>query len=179
MSSRTFGDPWSSMLADPWGGMGGYGYGGSPYAMLTAGDYPYEYGRGSGQERGMEQAGGESSGEGRQIMTRPRCDVWEDTDSYRIRADMPGMTKDNVKVEMKGDTLTIRGDVQKEEEQSGVNWHRRERRRGTYMRSFTVPEGTSPDQIDAQFTNGVLDVKIPKPAPAAGGEAESRSITIK
>lgn len=94
----------------------------------------------------------------------PAMDLVESGDHYVLRADLPGLTEDDVKIELDERTLTVSGERKRatESEQDGV--HRVERAYGSFSRSLTLPAGVDADAISARFDRGVLEVKVPKPA---------------
>ncbi|HEX8715286.1 MAG TPA: Hsp20/alpha crystallin family protein [Solirubrobacteraceae bacterium] len=93
----------------------------------------------------------------------PAMDLVEEGDQYVLRADLPGVREDDVKVELDDDVLTISGDRKSEHEERRGGYRRIERSSGSFSRSLTVPEGIDPERIDARFENGVLEVRVPKP----------------
>ncbi len=93
----------------------------------------------------------------------PRVDVSQRNDQLVIRADLPGLSKDDVKVDVTDDAVTIQGERHREhqEEQGGI--YRSERTYGSFYRTVPLPEGTIADQAKASFKNGVLEVTMPAP----------------
>jgi len=106
-----------------------------------------------------------------------KVDVRDDGDRYTLEADMPGVARDDVKVEVSGDVLTISAnyDQQKEEKGEDERYVYRERRCGSMTRSFNV-EGIREEDITAQFRDGVLKLTLPKRAEQALPEARSIQI---
>lgn len=96
----------------------------------------------------------------RQFM--PDLEVCEKNDSYVICADLPGLAENDVSVEVTGNRLTISGKRQEEQRNEGDRYWAYERSYGSFTRSFTLPEGTQPDEIDARLEHGVLEIRIPK-----------------
>lgn len=92
----------------------------------------------------------------------PDMEVREKSDCYLICADLPGLTEDDVTVEVIGNRLTIRGKREEEQRDETDQYWAYERSYGSFVRSFVLPEGTSPDQIDARLDSGVLEVRVPK-----------------
>jgi HSP20 family protein len=88
----------------------------------------------------------------------------EEGDHYVLRADVPGVSEDAVKVELEDNVLTISGERKSEHEQRKNGYYRLERASGRFARSLTLPEGVDAGSIKARFENGVLEVSIPKPA---------------
>jgi HSP20 family protein len=92
----------------------------------------------------------------------PAMDLVESEDHFVLRADLPGLSEEDVNIELEDNVLTISGERKTEhEEKEGVV--RLERAFGAFRRSLTLPEGINPDAIKASFAKGVLEVRIPKP----------------
>ncbi|KAG0586567.1 hypothetical protein KC19_2G100600 [Ceratodon purpureus] len=89
---------------------------------------------------------------------------WRETpESHIFKANLPGLKKEEVKVQVvDGKTLEISGERKKEEVQKGDTWHRVERTQGKFMRRFRLPENASVDEVKAHAADGVLTVTIPK-----------------
>jgi HSP20 family protein len=94
----------------------------------------------------------------------PAMDLVEADDHLILKADLPGLDRDDVEIEVKDDVLTISGERKSEHEERGDGYHRIERAYGGFARSLTLPKGIDPDQVQAEFDKGVLEVRIPKPA---------------
>ena len=103
---------------------------------------------------------------GAQTMRRwmPAMDLVETEDHLILRADLPGMRRDEVEIEVKDGALAISGERKAEHEENTEGYYRVERAYGRFARSLTLPDGIEPDAIEASFDNGVLEVRIPKPA---------------
>lgn len=97
-----------------------------------------------------------------------KTDVEEKDNSYVVTMDVPGMNKDNVKIEVDDGmmTVTVSNDVSTEEKDSKGNYIRRERRTGTFTRSFSVNKDLQASDVTATCENGVLTMTLPKPAEA-------------
>jgi HSP20 family protein len=93
----------------------------------------------------------------------PAMDLVETDSHYVLRADLPGLTKDDVKIELDENVLTVSGERKTDEERSEGGFHRIERAYGSFSRSLTLPAGVDAEQIDANYADGVLEVRIPKP----------------
>ena len=93
----------------------------------------------------------------------PAMDLVETEDSLVLKADLPGLSKDDVNIEVKDDVLTISGERRAEHEEKADGYFRIERAFGGFSRSLTLPAGIDTDSINAEFTDGVLEVRIPKP----------------
>jgi HSP20 family protein len=117
-------------------------------------------------------------GLGEEAMTvsewTPLVDITEDDKEYLIKAELPEVKKEDVKVTVENGTLTITGERKFEKEEKGKKYHRIERAYGSFMRSFTLPEGAAGDKVSADFKDGVLKVHLPKSA-----EAKPKSIDVK
>ena len=102
----------------------------------------------------------------------PRVDVMEHGDAYMIKVELPGVNKNDVKITLQENVLTIRGEKKQEEEEKETNYHRVERSYGSFERSFTLPTGVKSDQIDASYKDGVLTITLPKVEEAKPKEIE-------
>ncbi|HEY2955982.1 MAG TPA: Hsp20/alpha crystallin family protein [Candidatus Eisenbacteria bacterium] len=102
----------------------------------------------------------------------PAVDVEETADEYVVRVDLPGMTQKDVKVNLMGDTLTIRGERKQESDRKDGNMHRIERVYGSFERSFRLGTPVRGDQVKAQYRDGVLEVQVPKAEEAKVREIE-------
>jgi HSP20 family protein len=94
----------------------------------------------------------------------PSMDLVETDGELVLRADLPGMAKDDVELEIKDGVLTVSGERKAEHEEKSEGYYRVERAFGRFSRSLTVPDGIDAEAITADFDNGVLEVRIPKPA---------------
>src|SRR5262249_24907636 len=106
----------------------------------------------------------------------PHMDVYEKDNAIVIKAELPGLRKEDVQVEIVGDDLVIRGESKAESEVKDEDYYRSERRFGSFYRRMPVPTGVTPEQIEAALADGVLEVRIPKPAEA---KAEPKKIPVK
>ncbi len=105
----------------------------------------------------------------------PAVNVEETKDELVLTAELPGMTQDDVDIELENNVLTIRGEKEETREENGERkYHVWERRYGSFQRSFSLPRTVTADDISATFDNGVLHVHMPK-AP----EAKGRTIQIR
>jgi len=93
----------------------------------------------------------------------PAMDVVEKEDHLELRADLPGMREDDVNIEVKDSVLTISGERRSDHEEKGEGYHRVERAFGHFSRSVNLPDGIDPGEVTADFNDGVLQVRIPKP----------------
>jgi HSP20 family protein len=107
---------------------------------------------------------GSTSGNGpTQRRWIPAMDIAETDDSVVLRSDLPGVKEDDVQIEVKDGVLTVSGERRDEHEEKGEDFHRVERSFGRFSRSLSLPDGVDPDKVEANFDNGVLEVRIPKP----------------
>jgi HSP20 family protein len=93
----------------------------------------------------------------------PAIDLVETDDHFVLRADLPGLSEDDVELALEDNVLTLSGERKTEHEERGEGFYRLERAAGTFSRSLTLPEGVDGDAIAATFDKGVLEVRIPKP----------------
>jgi HSP20 family protein len=113
---------------------------------------------------------------GEDLATRtwtPAVDIQESDDAYRIHAELPGMTKDDVEITLENNVLRLSGERKFEKDVKKENYHRIERTYGTFSRSFALPTQVSSDKVEAKFENGVLTIAVPK-----AEQAKPRRITI-
>ena len=96
------------------------------------------------------------------IRWAPRVDIVEVNGTYELTADLPGLKKDDIKIEIHDNVLTLRGEKKLEEEKKDKNYRLCERYFGEFVRTFTLPENVNKDGIEAEFKDGVLTVAIPK-----------------
>jgi HSP20 family protein len=92
----------------------------------------------------------------------PTVDVSEDKESVIIKAEMPGMKKEDVKISVQDNVLTLKGEKKQEKEEKDKNYHRIERSYGSFCRSFQLPTSVKTDKIKANYKDGVLSVTLPK-----------------
>ncbi len=102
----------------------------------------------------------------------PAADIEESQDGFVVRLDLPGVTQQDVKVHLLGDTLTVRGERTLDRKDRTL--HRVERQHGTFERTFTLAVPVRPDQVKATFRDGVLEIRIPK-----AEEAKIREIEVQ
>jgi HSP20 family protein len=93
----------------------------------------------------------------------PSMDLVESGDHFVLRADLPGMSEDDIKIEFEDGTLTVSGERRAEHEANEEGYYRVERAFGSFSRSVTLPKGVDADAVSASFDRGVLEVRIPKP----------------
>jgi HSP20 family protein len=98
----------------------------------------------------------------------PTVDIAETAEEYQIKAELPEVKKEDIKVSVENNTLRIEGERKQEKEEKGKKWHRVERSYGSFLRTFTLPENADGTKMSAEYKNGVLNVHLPKaskPAP--------------
>jgi HSP20 family protein len=105
----------------------------------------------------------------------PRVDVFERNGDLVVKAELPGIKKEDVNLEIEGGDLVLRAERREEREVKDENWYRMERSYGQLYRRLPLPEGVQTDQIKAALTDGVLEVTIPKPQEKA---PEAKKIAI-
>jgi HSP20 family protein len=93
----------------------------------------------------------------------PAMDLVESGDEFVLRADLPGLTEEDVKIEFEDGTLTVSGERKAEHEERKEGYYRVERAFGAFSRSLTLPKGIDADAVTARFDRGVLEIHIPKP----------------
>jgi HSP20 family protein len=103
----------------------------------------------------------------------PVVDVYDNDDSVVIKAELPGIEKEDIEIDVKDRVLTLKGERSSENEVKDDNYYRRERCFGKFERAFTLPADVDPDKIKADYKDGVLKIDIPKPE-----EKKPRQITI-
>lgn len=92
----------------------------------------------------------------------PTVDISETENGFEIRAELPGVSQDDVNVSVTDNVLAVKGEKRQEAETEGKSYHRVERRYGSFQRSFTLPRHIDTDAIQAEFKDGVLTLGIPK-----------------
>jgi HSP20 family protein len=103
----------------------------------------------------------------------PSVDVVETKDGYELRAEVPGIKKEDIRISFEGGLLTLKGEKKNENEEKKENFHRVERVYGRFERSFRLPDGIKADGIKAKYDSGVLTVVIPK-----AEEAKPKEISV-
>ena len=104
----------------------------------------------------------------------PAMEVYEKDDNFVVRAELPGIRKDEIDISMTGDTLTIKGERKASEEVKDEQYHRCEVCYGSFSRSVVMPAAVDADKIEASYENGILEVQVPK-----AKEAKPTKIQIK
>jgi len=103
----------------------------------------------------------------------PAVDVLESKESYLIRAELPGMKREDIKVEVKDGTLVLSGERKSEKPAEGVEYRHVERSNAKFWRSFSLPETVKQEGIEATYKDGILEIRVPK-----AEEAKPRQIEI-
>ena len=104
--------------------------------------------------------------------TRPSIDLFDEKNDIVVKAELPGIDKDNIEVNLTDHTLTIRGEKKKEEEVKEENYYRAERSYGSFLRTIDLPAEVRGDKVTASFKNGVLEVRMPKTEQAKAKEVK-------
>jgi HSP20 family protein len=102
----------------------------------------------------------------------PAADVQETDTEFLIKADLPEVAKEDVKVQVEDGVLTLQGERRREEETNGKRFHKVEREYGKFVRRFALPLEIDATKVQAEFKNGVLNVHLPKTAKAAAKAIE-------
>jgi len=102
----------------------------------------------------------------------PAVDIVESADAYLVKAELPGLSPENIDVQVENDVLTLRGERKSETNEERGGYRRVERSYGSFARSFVLPKGTKAESIDAQIEHGVLTVTIPKVAAQTARKVE-------
>ena len=106
----------------------------------------------------------------------PPVDVLENEKDFRIVAELPGLSVDDIDISVSDDLLTVKGEKADDREEKANNYRISERRFGSFKRSFQLPRGVDAEKVEAKFDKGVLTITMPKPAEAA---ARQKKIAIK
>jgi HSP20 family protein len=107
-------------------------------------------------------------------LRAPALDVFEEKDAVVVKAEVPGMTKDDVRVDVAGDVLTLRGEKKKEEKIEEDDYYCQERTYGAFTRSVRLPVEVRAEKATATFKNGVLELRLPK-----SEDAKRQRVSIK
>ena len=114
-----------------------------------------------------------SAGQG--VTWAPRMDAYEKDNTIIVKAELPGLKKEDVQVELDDGNLVIRGESKAESEVKEDAYYRMERSAGSFYRRMPLPADVKPEQIQASMTDGVLEVRIPRPAES---KPEARKIQV-
>ncbi|HSE89502.1 MAG TPA: Hsp20/alpha crystallin family protein [Candidatus Binatia bacterium] len=107
-------------------------------------------------------------------LTAPLVDLYEEKDDIVVKAELPGIDKNNIEVNLADHTLTIKGEKKKEEEIKEENYYRSERSYGSFVRTLELPKDVHTDKVKATFKNGILEVRLPKTE-----EAKAKEVKVK
>ena len=130
-----------------------------PFRELAA--LQNEMGRWMGQMLGSTPG---LTGNGQQTSTwLPAVDVWETDKELVVSFDLPGIPEDKISVELEDNILTVSGERERTQEHSNDRFYRFERRYGTFSRSVSLPQGVKESDIKAEYRDGVLEIRVPKP----------------
>ena len=110
-----------------------------------------------------------SQGEGDSLVTAafvPPVDIYEDEHKIALNLEVPGMKESDLDIQLENNLLTVKGERKFEKEEKEENFHRIERRYGSFYRSFTIPTTVNPENIKASYESGVLKIELEKRAEA-------------
>jgi len=96
----------------------------------------------------------------------PAVDIYEDEHSIKLKMEVPGVEQKDLDIQVENNTLTVKGERKLEKEEKEENFHRIERRYGSFFRSFGLPNSVDTDKVSADYQNGVLNIVLPKRAEA-------------
>jgi HSP20 family protein len=139
-----------------------FGFGGSPYSLMRR--------MVDDMDRLFENF---ATGRG---AWAPQLEVLRRDDKLVVRADLPGLRKDDVSINIENDTLTISGERRDEHEEDQDGYYRTERSYGQFYRAIPLPEGVNADQAEATFKDGVLEVTLPAPRET---KEKRKQVTIR
>jgi HSP20 family protein len=105
---------------------------------------------------------------------KPAVDIVEEDDAYVAKVELPGVSKDDVKITMQDSLLTIRGEKKEEKKTKQGGAHRVERYYGSFQRSFSLPTSVKNDKIEAEYKDGILTINMPK-----AEDAKPKQIEVK
>ncbi|HEU5452653.1 MAG TPA: Hsp20/alpha crystallin family protein [Terriglobales bacterium] len=96
----------------------------------------------------------------------PAVDIYEDEHDIRVKMEVPGIEQNDIDIQVQNNTLTVKGERRFEKDEKEENFHRIERRYGSFVRSFTLPNTVEAENVQANYHNGVLYISLPKKAEA-------------
>jgi HSP20 family protein len=108
------------------------------------------------------------------LTDSPSVDLYQTENEIVVKASLPGMKADDIQISVVGDVLTLRGEINSEEEVKNASYQIRERRHGSFSRSLPLPTAVQADKAKAEFENGVLTLTLPK-----AEETRLKTITVK
>jgi len=121
-------------------------------------------------QRDFQRLGGGSSG----TRLFPATNIYDDGESFIVRAEVPGVSPDKIDVSVTGDTLTIRGQRELEQAAQDCSYHRRERVSGEFRRAFNLPDYVDTQKVMATVKDGILEVRLPR-----SEKAKQRKVQIQ
>ena len=155
---------WRDPFAGFWGGRDPFASFWEPFGLATRSAWPFQTGR-----------------EGARSLWSPQIETFQRGSEFVVRADLPGLRKDDVKIDITDDTLTIEGERREEHEEDREGYYRSERSYGSFYRVVSLPDGAITDSAKANFNNGVLEIVVQAPPREVSrgrrleiGESESR-----
>jgi HSP20 family protein len=95
-------------------------------------------------------------------ITTPAVDLFEEKDDIVVKAELPGMEKDNIEVNLSGNRLTIKGERKQEAEVKKEGYYKSERSYGAFARTLELPREVQTEKVKAAFKNGILEIRLPK-----------------
>jgi len=107
-------------------------------------------------------------------LRMPAVDVYEEKDAVVVKAELPGMSKEDIEVNLSGSTLTIKGEKKREEEVVEADYHRSERAYGAVVRTIELPAEVKTEAGEATFKDGVLNIRLPK-----SEQAKQKQVKVK
>ena len=120
----------------------------------------------------------QTAAQGKEVMTvadwAPSVDISETEAEYAIKAELPEVKKEDVKVTVEDGVLTLQGERKQEKDEKGKKYHRIERSYGRFVRSFTLPDSVDESKVKAEYTDGVLHLHLPK-----SEKAKPKQIDVK
>jgi HSP20 family protein len=133
----------------------------SPQEFFSAG--PFSLMKGFMDEMERAFSGWDLTGGWGQGFWSPSIEVTERNGKLVVCADLPGVRKEDIKVELTDQALFIQGERRREQEEQREDYYRSERSYGQFRRQIPLPEGVDPDQVQADFSDGVLEITVPLP----------------
>ena len=137
---------WREPFAGFWGGRDPFASFWEPFGLTTRGTWPFQPAR--------QGAGG---------LWSPQIETFQRGSEFVVRTDLPGLKKDDVKVDITDDSLTIEGERREEHEEDREGYYRSERSYGSFCRVIPLPDGAITDSAKANFNNGVLEIVMQAP----------------
>lgn len=104
----------------------------------------------------------------------PSVDISENNEEFAIKAELPEVKKEDVKIDVQDGVLRISGERKQEKEEQNKKWHRVERAYGSFLRTFSLPSNVDESKIRAEYKDGVLNIRVPKSATA-----KPKSVEVK